>query len=70
MEKFTASRGQSNKEESLEDKIIDYLVFAVKIITLLTNMIFALYRLSPRKLSGSIVEAVHKLCLTVLDNPC
>ena len=37
-----------NKEESLEDRIINFLVFAVNIVALLMNMVFASYRLSRR----------------------
>ena len=43
-----APQGQDNKEESLEDRIIDFLVFAVNIVALLMNMVFASYRLSRR----------------------
>ena len=37
-----------NKEDSVEDRIIDFLVFAANTIALLMNMVFASYRLSRR----------------------
>ena len=42
------SAEDNRKSETTEDQVLDFFMFAVNIVALVANMVFAIYRLTPR----------------------